>query len=291
MIKPDMNYFRRVTTEGREQNPPSTPYHSTLTPSTADENEGQTIKTINSVIMGRKTYESIPAKFRPLPHRRNHIITRSDTYELAERYMNDLVAQNAKPNVSTRSTTKTAAAITSKSKSKSDTDEPPFQIVLSATPAPDIERIYEVQKPTDDLTDPFISFTVTSSISAALFSTESSPYRDTNAATGLLVCIGGAEIYKMLLEDAKLRPRLRVLQTEIRKDEGEFECDTFWPEGLDEESGSGWREVSKGVVEEWTGIEVPQGGEEWLGVNDVKGVEGGVKIRVRGWVPREASGS
>ncbi|MBI2666916.1 dihydrofolate reductase [Candidatus Woesearchaeota archaeon] len=33
------------------------------------------------VIMGRKTYESIPAKFRPLPQRRNMILTHQSNYQ------------------------------------------------------------------------------------------------------------------------------------------------------------------------------------------------------------------
>jgi dihydrofolate reductase/thymidylate synthase len=38
----------------------------------------------NAVIMGRKTWESIPAKFRPLPRRHNVVITRNKTYELPD---------------------------------------------------------------------------------------------------------------------------------------------------------------------------------------------------------------
>lgn len=34
------------------------------------------------VIMGRKTYESIPEKFRPLPHRVNIIVTRDENYQI-----------------------------------------------------------------------------------------------------------------------------------------------------------------------------------------------------------------
>lgn len=35
----------------------------------------------NAVLMGRRTYESIPAKFRPLPGRRNVVLTRDATYQ------------------------------------------------------------------------------------------------------------------------------------------------------------------------------------------------------------------
>jgi len=34
----------------------------------------------NTVIMGRKTWESLPAKFRPLPGRRNVVVTRDGNY-------------------------------------------------------------------------------------------------------------------------------------------------------------------------------------------------------------------
>ena len=36
----------------------------------------------NSVLMGRKTWESIPEKFRPLPKRFNAVITRKNGYEI-----------------------------------------------------------------------------------------------------------------------------------------------------------------------------------------------------------------
>ncbi len=36
----------------------------------------------NAVIMGRKTWESIPEKFRPLKNRFNLILTRNATYDL-----------------------------------------------------------------------------------------------------------------------------------------------------------------------------------------------------------------
>ncbi|HYE60209.1 MAG TPA: dihydrofolate reductase [Candidatus Kapabacteria bacterium] len=36
------------------------------------------------VLMGRKTWESIPEKFRPLPHRINIVITRQEAYAVPE---------------------------------------------------------------------------------------------------------------------------------------------------------------------------------------------------------------
>lgn len=46
--------------------------------------EGSTEQKPNVVIMGRKTWESIPAKFRPLPNRLNLVLTRQPDYPLPE---------------------------------------------------------------------------------------------------------------------------------------------------------------------------------------------------------------
>jgi dihydrofolate reductase len=35
----------------------------------------------HTVVMGRKCYESIPEKYRPLPNRKNVIITRNEEYK------------------------------------------------------------------------------------------------------------------------------------------------------------------------------------------------------------------
>ena len=57
-LKEDMKLFKRITTTIQDPN---------------DEEKGK----LNAVIMGRKTWESIPNKFRPLPNRINIILSRT----------------------------------------------------------------------------------------------------------------------------------------------------------------------------------------------------------------------
>jgi len=70
MLKKEMAYFARVTKRVPE---------ASSTPNTSSEAATQTPQ--NVVVMGRKTWESIPPKFRPLPQRTNVVISRSDTVD------------------------------------------------------------------------------------------------------------------------------------------------------------------------------------------------------------------
>jgi len=63
-LKKEMGYFARVT----KRQPRSLPAHT---------------KSINAVVMGRKTWDSIPTKFRPLKGRLNVVISRSMKHEAA----------------------------------------------------------------------------------------------------------------------------------------------------------------------------------------------------------------
>lgn len=52
------------------------------------------LTTNNCVIMGRKTWESLPPKFRPLPNRRNVILTRNNANEINKNNPNVVIYDN-----------------------------------------------------------------------------------------------------------------------------------------------------------------------------------------------------
>lgn len=56
----DLKHFREITTTVRDSNK------------------------INAVIMGRNTWESLPTRVRPLPNRRNIVLTNNESYDLPQ---------------------------------------------------------------------------------------------------------------------------------------------------------------------------------------------------------------
>lgn len=219
-IKTDMSFFARVTSR-----PPS---------------PGKT----NAIIMGRKTYDSVPASLRPLAKRINVVITRDTTGSVRES-VNAELAKMKKKIAAKAAEAQVQAQTTSAEK---ETFNPPQETV----PGPMTDAI------------------VTPSLGAALEQL-ASVYGTT---LGKVFVIGGAEIYnatlKMGAEELGGRAVRVVMTNVVRKGAldapASFECDTFFPlDGLHE--GNGWRAVSSEEVSEWVGEEVDG---EWKGDGDVE---------------------
>ncbi|KAI1458303.1 dihydrofolate reductase-like domain-containing protein [Annulohypoxylon moriforme] len=170
-LKKEMAYFARVT---KRIPTPSSPTNTAAT---------------NAVIMGRKTWDSIPPKFRPLKGRLNIVVSRSH------------------PNY----------APPQQQEEKQVGDGP-----------------VKVQSLEDALA-----------------------YLKSASNTGKAFVIGGAQIYDAAL---KLPAAKRVLLTRIQSPD--FECDTFFPLELDEQTTNGWEKKSKDELDAWTGETVPEGVQE-----------------------------
>ncbi|KAF7543055.1 hypothetical protein G7Z17_g11052 [Cylindrodendrum hubeiense] len=166
-LRKEMQYFARVTT----RLPPQAP-------STA----------VNAVIMGRKTWDSIPTKFRPLKDRLNIVITRS---------------------------------------------------APASPPAVDVDPRAEPVK--------------VNSLEAAL------QYARARADVARVFIMGGAQIYDAALKVPEAR---RVLLTSIER---EFDCDTFFPLRLGDGGNTNWIKRPREVLEQWTGQEIVEGGQEEAG--------------------------
>ncbi|CAI7630925.1 unnamed protein product [Penicillium discolor] len=221
-IKTDMSFFARVTSR-----PPS---------------PGKT----NAIIMGRKTYDSVPASLRPLAKRINVVITRDTSGSVRESVATEL--GNMKRKIAAK------AAQAQATSAEKEALNPPNEVV----PAP----------PVDPMTDAI----VTPSLGAALEQLDS--VYGAQGTLGKIFVIGGAEIYNATLnmgaEELGGRPVRVVMTNVVRKGAvdapASFECDTFFPlDGLHEKNG--WRAASPGEVSEWVGEEVDG---EWKGDGDVE---------------------
>ncbi|KAL2800118.1 dihydrofolate reductase-like domain-containing protein [Aspergillus keveii] len=233
-IKTDMSFFARVTARA-----PPTP----RVPARA-----------NALIMGRKTYDSVPLKLRPLGKRVSVVISRDVGGEVRERVGRELGEK--------REREREAAVAKAKQSAESGQGEKRVEVEESKT-------------------DAFVS----SSLEDALQTLDSAAEK---GDVGSVYVIGGAEIYGASLrlgldgaasartgEGKKAAQRkVRIVMTDVEKlDGGLFECDTFFPVDGEELTGEGWRKVSAQEVTKWVGEEVTG---EWI-------EEGDVKVRMAGY--------
>ncbi|KAL2813970.1 dihydrofolate reductase-like domain-containing protein [Aspergillus granulosus] len=215
-IKTDMSFFARVTSRPL---PPITP--------------GQNARS-NALIMGRKTYDSVPPKLRPLGKRVNVVISRDVGGEVRERVARELEEKRERE----------AALAAAKADAGAE----------------------QTEKKLEGQTDAFVS----SSLEDALQTLDSAAE---SGDIGHVYVIGGAEIYGAILllgqstQGGKGR-KVRIVMTDVeRVDGGSFECDTFFPVDGEELRGECWRKVSAQEVTEWVGEEVSG---EWIEEGDVR---------------------
>ncbi|KAL2834099.1 dihydrofolate reductase-like domain-containing protein [Aspergillus pseudoustus] len=214
-IKTDMSFFARVTAR----------------PLSASQQQG--VRT-NALIMGRKTYDSVPLKLRPLGKRVNVVISRDVGGEVRERVGRELEEKRERE----------AAAAAAKASAGTE----------------------QVEKKAEGKTDAFVS----SSLEDALQTLDSSAEQ---GDVGHVYVIGGAEIYGASLrlgQDTEVGKgrKVRIIMTDVEKVDGSsFECDTFFPVDGEELKGQGWRKVSAQEVTDWVGEEVTG---EWIEEGDVR---------------------
>ncbi|KAK4502766.1 hypothetical protein PRZ48_006192 [Zasmidium cellare] len=180
MLKKDMGYFARVTKRV------PLPKNTGSVQSDALKENILSGTQRNVVIMGRKTWESIPPNFRPLKDRTNIIIS---------------------------------------TQGRSQLQDIPDDVVVG------------------------------SDIASALKNLEAMVKDGKSLPVGRAFVIGGSSIYKAALD---LPQTNRILLTRISK---EYDCDTFFPETLDEHNveSSRWQRKSHAELRDFVGEEVEEG--------------------------------
>ncbi|KAE8383397.1 dihydrofolate reductase-like domain-containing protein [Aspergillus bertholletiae] len=205
-IKADMSFFARVTSR------PPRP------------------ETTNAMIMGRKTYDSVPKSLRPLGKRINVVVTR-DVAGVSKRVSEELEEKRAKMATPAAATTTTSTGGT---KDKG----PVTDAIVSSGLESALEDVEERFK--GRLGSVFV-------IGGA-------------EIYGAALKLGGDRPLRIVMTNVEKK----VVDGEERAG---FECDTFFP--VDEEllTEKGWRKVSAEEVTEWVGESVSG---EWKDEGEVR---------------------
>ncbi|KAI1917296.1 hypothetical protein LOZ12_002927 [Ophidiomyces ophidiicola] len=240
-IKGDMTFFARITTR-----PPS------LSPSPP-----QAHRSINAVIMGRKTYDSLPERFRPLPKRFNVLISRDESGIVSERAAAEWKAARERERARDRENQKI--------------NEPINDTGSISTEGNELAEVIRGRE-----ADILVSNSIESALTSLRNNFES---HDGVRNLGNIFVIGGGEIYSssLRLDSSGFGDKMRIVMTDIRRPTSEaekqdpstanngFECDTFFPIN-DLKDHRQWRQASTAEVSEWVGEQIP---ESWVWERDL----------------------
>lgn len=288
-IKSDMGFFARFTTR-----PPPVAIATTGSTSTEPTSVVQTgvsaPDVVNAVVMGRKTYDSLPARFRPLPRRLNVVVTRDESGDVQRRVVAEWRAARQR---------------------EKERELEKMKTEVEGGMLTTVERVEDEAAAAGEDEQPDVL--VSNSLEDALrelgqrypLASSSSSVPGKKKLGGIFV-IGGGEIYTSTLRlDPETMPgyKIRLVVTDVRRrqlqqdetvatasttpgyDPGKevngFECSTFFPLDMDDiEGNTGWRKAKPSEVTQWVGEEV-SGEWKW---------EGDIAIRVCGFekVPSSA---
>ncbi|KAJ5657766.1 Dihydrofolate reductase [Penicillium longicatenatum] len=172
--------------------------------------------TTNAIIMGRKTYDSVPKSLRPLAKRISVVITRDTTGSVREGVLQELEARKAK-----------IAAKAAESAGDVVGEEPVTDALVTPSLDAALSELDSVYGSSGKLGKIFVIGGAEIYGAALRMEFGSRPVRVvmTNVVRKPE---GGAEV--------------------------PYECDTFWP--LDSMQGNGWRSASPEELSEWVGEEV-----------------------------------
>ncbi|KAL2256647.1 hypothetical protein VTK26DRAFT_1360 [Humicola hyalothermophila] len=251
-LRQEMAYFARVTkrlppSPPSPSSPPPSPQSQTPSPETQPRKARQ-----NAVIMGRKTWDSIPDRFRPLPGRLNVVVSRSWGAGTA------MAGAGAGPGE--KKEVKEGGRAKVRVERAGGDGKAGSGVVVVAGSLEDAVAFLRRAR------DHHGGGGAAAAAAAAPAAGDGDGDGDAKTqelldllglggGLGRVFVIGGAQVYGAALGLPEAR---RILLTRVRSD---FECDTFFPLRLVEgpEGSKGWRRSGQAEMDSWVGEEVPRG--------------------------------
>lgn len=242
---------------------------------------------INAVIMGRKTYDSLPERFRPLPRRCNVVITRDESGDVQRRVVAEWRAARRREK--------------EREAEKMKKVEGEVSLTVPGGISEGVRRSVAREAAEEEQPDVLVAGSVEEAVSELRGRYLPANSEEEGKKLGAIYVIGGGQIYESTLklgEGAMPGYKIRLVVTDVRrrqvpgagstgsgdaaisaeydpsKEANGFECDTFFPLDQDDiERSSDWRKADPSEVTQWVGEEVT-GEWKW---------EGDIAIRMCGY--------